>query len=179
VAGWGGLAVVIVSDVVCTTVGCAHRGVKGAGNVALRRTYGPDNIRFLWCRTCKAQFSERRGTPLFDLRLPRAKIIDVVKHLAEGVGVRKTARLTGVSRDSVGRIVRLVGDHAKAVHEELVRDLSVPEVQMDEMWSFVGKKRQASHRRRAGVRGAGKHLGQRRGRPRNEVYGLHGAGTVP
>jgi LacI family transcriptional regulator len=136
--------VVIVDDVVCTTAGCPHRGVKGAGNVALRRIYGPDSIRFLWCRTCKTEFSERRGTPLFDLRLPKAKIVDVVKHLAEGVGVRKTARLTGVSRDSVGRIVKLVGNHAKAVHEELVRDLDVPEVQMDEMWAFVGKKRQAS-----------------------------------
>lgn len=97
----------------------------------------------LGCRACKARFSERRGTPLFDLRIPRAKIIDVVKHLAEGVGVRKTARLTGVSRDTVGRIVKLVGNHAKAIHDELVQGLDVPEVQMDEMWSFVGKKRRS------------------------------------
>jgi len=140
--------VVIVDDVVCTAPGCPHRGVKGAGNVALRRVYGPDSIRFLRCRTCKAQFSERRGTPLFDLRLPKAKIIDVVKHLAEGVSGRRTARLTGVARVTVGRIVLLVGDHAKAIHDELVRDLDVPEVQMDEMWSFVKKKTSISPRRR-------------------------------
>jgi hypothetical protein len=65
-----------------------------AGNVILRRTYGSDAIRFLNCRACKAQFSARRGTPFFDLRLPKAKLIDVVKHLAERVGLRKTARLT-------------------------------------------------------------------------------------
>ena len=139
---------VIVDDVVCTAAGCPHRGVKGAGNVALRRIYGPDNIHFLWCRTCKTEFSERRGTPLFDLRLPKAKIVDVVKHLAEDIGVRKTARLTGVSRDSVGRIVKLVGDQAKAIHDELVRDLDVPEVQMDEMWSFVKKKTSISPKKR-------------------------------
>jgi transposase-like protein len=154
--------VVVVADVACTSPKCPQRGVKGAGNVILRRTYGPDAIRFLNCRLCKAQFSERRGTPLFDLRLPKAEIIDVVKHLAEGIGGRKTARLTGVSRDSVGRIMKLVGKHAKAIHDELVRDLDVPEVQMDEMWSFVGKKRQASQRRGKGLRRTGKHLGSRR-----------------
>lgn len=146
---------IVVQNVACTNPTCPDQGVKGRGNVILRRTYGPDAIRFLNCRTCKTQFSERRGTPLFDLRLPKAKIIDVVKHLAEGVGVRRTARLTGVSRDSVGRIVRLVGKHAKSIHDELVNDLNIHEVQMDEMWSFVGKKRQASHGRGAGLRRAG------------------------
>lgn len=93
---------VIVDDVVCTTPGCPHRGVKDAGNLALRRVYGPDGIRFLRCRTCKTEFSERRGTPMFDLHLPRAKIIDVVKHLAEGVPGRNTARLTGAAREIDG-----------------------------------------------------------------------------
>lgn len=112
----------------------------GAGNVILRRIYGADAIRFLHCRACRSEFSERRCTPLFDLRIPKPKIIEVVKHLAEGVPGRRTARLTGVSRDTVGRIVKLVGKHAKAIHDQLVRDLDVPEVQMDEMWAFVKKK---------------------------------------
>lgn len=154
---------IIVEDVACTEPGCSHRGVKGAGNILLRRTYGVDNIRFLRCRTCKTEFSERRGTPLFDVRLPKDKIVNVVKHLAEGNGERPTARLTGVARMTVGKIAKAVGKHAKAIHDELVKDLDVREVQMDEMWSFVGKKRQASHRGRAGVRPAGKHLGPRRG----------------
>ncbi|MBF0136991.1 MAG: helix-turn-helix domain-containing protein [Magnetococcales bacterium] len=57
----------------------------------------------------------------------------VVSHLAEGTGVRKTAQLTGVSRDTVGRILKRVGDHAKGVHDLLVGDLTVPEVQMDDV----------------------------------------------
>ena len=88
-------------------------------------------------------------TPLlFGLRVRHKKIISVVSHLAEGTGIRKTSRLTGVSRDAVGRIVTRVGRHAKKVHDHLVRDLTVPEVQMDEMWSFVEKKRQELHRGR-------------------------------
>lgn len=131
----------IVRDRFCPNQKCQFFRIKGGENVYVRRRYGPDGIRFLNCRECHSQFSERRGTPLYNLRLPKAKIISVTKHLAEGTGVRATHRLTGVSRDTVGRILRLVGKHAKEIHDELVQDVEAPEVQLDEMWSFVGKKR--------------------------------------
>lgn len=146
----------IVKDRACPNRKCKHFGAKGGENVIVRRRYGPDRIRFLNCRACGAQFSERRGTPLFDLRLPKAKIVDVVKHLAEGTGVRATHRLTGVSRDGVDNILQRVGKHAENLHDDLVRDVPVPEVQLDEMWGFVKKKRQASFSRGKGRRRARK-----------------------
>lgn len=76
-------------------------------------------LRLLYCRTCKARFSERKGTPLFNSRLADEKSDAVLGHLAEGCGVRQTGRLTGVNRKTVGRYARLVGPHAKALHEEL------------------------------------------------------------
>ncbi len=145
----------LVQDVACPNRRCAKFGVKGGENIRVRRRYGPDQIRFLHCRECDKEFSERRGTPLFDLRIPREKIVDVVKHLGEGTGVRATHRLTGVSRTGVDHVLLRVGKHAKAIHDQLVRGLKVPEVQMDEMWSFVGKKRQASLARGAGRRRTG------------------------
>lgn len=137
----------LAEDVVCVNPACRDVGVKGKQNVYVRRNR--NGIRYVRCRTCRDEFSERKGTPLFDLKIPQAKAIDTVKHLAEGVGVRATARLTGVSRDTVGRILKRVGVHAKATHDEQVQGLDVPEAQMDEMWSFVGKKRQATQRGRA------------------------------
>ncbi|MBF0176892.1 MAG: IS1 family transposase [Magnetococcales bacterium] len=127
-------------DVGCVNPDCGRYGVKGLGNIVIRRRYGTGRIRFLHCRHCQHEFSERNGTPLFDLRISQEKIVAVVRHLAEGTGVRKTARLTGVSRDTVGRILRRVGSHARGIHDRLVRGLDVPEVQMNEMWSFVKKK---------------------------------------
>jgi hypothetical protein len=44
----------------------------------------------------------------------------VLEHLAEGCGVRQTARLVGVNKDTVTRLALLAGDHAKATHDELV-----------------------------------------------------------
>jgi LacI family transcriptional regulator len=138
----------VATGVACVNKACPDYGATDRGNVVVRRTYGEDVIRFVRCTTCKAEFSERHGTALFDVRIRKEKVIEVVKHLAEGTGVRRTARLTGVSRGADGRILKRVGDKAKEIHDELVRDLEVPEVQMDEMWAFVGKKTRTAPRRR-------------------------------
>jgi hypothetical protein len=47
-------------------------------------------------------------------------VADILAHVAEGVGTRKTARLVGVHRDTVTHYVRLAGDHAQQLHDELV-----------------------------------------------------------
>ena len=47
---------------------------------------------------------------------------------------------------AVSRLTRIAGDHARALHDELVRDVQVKEAQADEKWSFVGKKREIMHR---------------------------------
>ncbi|MEO6808474.1 MAG: hypothetical protein ABI353_05120 [Isosphaeraceae bacterium] len=104
--------------------------------------YGPGKARcMLRCRACKARFSERKGTPLFDSRLPPEKVESVLEHIAEGCGVRQTGRLCKVDRGTVGRLSRIAGDHAHDLHDELV-GLSplTREVQFDEKWTFVAKK---------------------------------------
>ena len=63
------------------------------------------------------------------------------KHLAEGTGVRATARLCGVSLNTVLRCTKRFGKHAEHFHDEHVRHLDRRQVQPDEAWSFVGKKR--------------------------------------
>jgi transposase-like protein len=74
----------------------------------------------LYCRTCKARFSERKGTPLFQARLDERKIVSVLAHVDEGCGVRKTGRLVGVNRNTVIRYSRLAGEHGRELHDELV-----------------------------------------------------------
>jgi hypothetical protein len=105
----------------CLNPGCADRGKRGAGNLTVCGRYGRrETFRLLYCRTCRARFGERKGTPLFNSRLPAGKGVSVLEHLAEGCGVRQTGRLVGVSRKTVGRLCRRAGEHAKASHDELV-----------------------------------------------------------
>lgn len=105
----------------CQNPDCGDVGKRGHGNLTVTMRYGPGKTRrMLRCCTCTARFSERKGTPLFDARLPTDTVSAVLGHVAEGVGTRKTARLTGVHPDTVTRYIRLAGDHAGQLHDELV-----------------------------------------------------------
>jgi len=105
----------------CQNKDCLDYGKRGAGNLTVCMRYGKnEQFRLLYCRTCKARFSERKGTPLFGARLDEDKIVSVLAHVAEGCGVRKISRLVGVNRNTVTRYGRLAGEHARELHDELV-----------------------------------------------------------
>jgi transposase-like protein len=96
-------------------------GKRGHGNLTVCGHYGTARrYRLLYCRTCKARSSERKGTPLYRSGLPPEKALALVEHLADRTGVRATARLVGVHRDTVVRYGRLLGEHAQRLHDELV-----------------------------------------------------------
>ena len=92
----------------------------GAGNLTVCARYGKEQHRLLYCRTCRYRFSERKGTPLFGSQLPDDKAVSLFEHLAERNGVRATARLVGVNRNTVVRYSRLAGAHARHLHDEFV-----------------------------------------------------------
>jgi transposase-like protein len=104
----------------CLNPDCADHGKRGHGNLTVPARYGPNRTRVLRCSTCTARFSERKGTPLFDARLPADQVVAVLAPVAEGIGTRKTARLVGVHRDTVTRYIRRAGQHAQHLHDELV-----------------------------------------------------------
>jgi transposase-like protein len=105
----------------CLNSDCSEYGKRGAGNLTVPHRYGPGKARrMLRCRACKARFSERKGTPLFDARLPTEKVESVLEHVAEGCGVRQTGRLCRVAPNTVARYSRIAGEHARAAHDELV-----------------------------------------------------------
>jgi transposase-like protein len=105
----------------CLNCDCPESGKRGAGNLTVTGRYGPGKARrMLRCRACQARFSERKGTPLFDARLPPEKVESVLEHVAEGCGVRQTGRLCRVDPNTVARSSRIAGGHAKDVHDELV-----------------------------------------------------------
>ena len=105
----------------CQNQECPDYGKRGAGNLTVCGRFGKNlRLRLLYCRTCKARFSERKGTPLFGARLSEEKILAVAAHVAEGCGVRKTGRLVQVTPNTVIRYSRLLGQHAHALHQERV-----------------------------------------------------------
>jgi len=105
----------------CQNPDCPDYGQRGHGNLRVAFRYGPaPQRRCLACRTCQYRFSERQGTALFDCRLPEAKALAVLAHLQEGVGIRKTSRLTGVNKNTVVRLALQAGRHAHDLHDDVV-----------------------------------------------------------
>ena len=54
----------------------------------------------------------------------------------------KAARLCGVSLNTVLRFTARFGKHAERFHDHMVRGVQPRQIQPDEAWAFVGKKRQ-------------------------------------
>jgi IS1 family transposase len=72
--------------------------------------------------------------------LNRDKKIEVIAALCEGVGIRGVARLTGVNRGTVGSLALRVGKGCAELHDRRVVGVRVARIELDEVWSFVGKK---------------------------------------
>ena len=105
----------------CQKPDCTLYGTRNAGNLSVCSRYGKqDHIRLLYCKACRYRFSERKGTAFFHSHLPEEKALAVLQHLDEGCGVRCTGRLVGVDPNTVGRLARIVGQHAHDAHDELV-----------------------------------------------------------
>lgn len=104
----------------CQNPDCDTYGRRGEGNLLVIDRFGKAGHRLLYCKSCKARFSEFKGTPFFNSKLPHDKVLAVLRHLADGCGVRQTARLVGVNKDTVTRLALLAGRHAKDTHDEVV-----------------------------------------------------------
>ncbi len=73
-------------------------------------------------------------------QLSTEKRAAVVAALVEGNSLRGTARLTGISRMTIEKLLRDLGTACAAYHDANVRNLTTRRVQCDEIWSFVGAK---------------------------------------
>lgn len=127
----------------CVNPECQFFRQSAQGNLVVRKVYGRDAIRLLRCRTCCEELSERRGTALFNTKVPETKAVDVIDHLAEGCSVRSTARLTKVCKETVARLLRAAGRHAERCHDQQVHGLTPRALEFDEQWSFVKKSKNA------------------------------------
>jgi IS1 family transposase len=73
-------------------------------------------------------------------RTPLARRTQIINCLVEGNSIRSTERMTGTHRDTVMRLLVEVGTGCQKLMDEQMRDLSCQRIQVDEIWSYVGKK---------------------------------------
>jgi IS1 family transposase len=65
----------------------------------------------------------------------------VLSTLVEGASIRSAERLTRVHRDTITKLVLRVGRACERLMEQEIRHVQARQLQLDEVWCFVGKKR--------------------------------------
>lgn len=88
------------------------------------------------CVVCGRTFQERKKA----IRLPKEKALLCLRLLVEGNSVRSTERITGVHRDTVLNLVRVVGTHCQKMMADRIKNIPLECVEADEIWGFVQKK---------------------------------------
>ena len=72
--------------------------------------------------------------------LKTEKKVLAISMLCEGSSIRATERVTGVHRDTIMRLGIRVGEGCKAIMDTKMRNLDCDQLQVDEIWGFVGAK---------------------------------------
>lgn len=72
--------------------------------------------------------------------LKTEKQIAVISALAEGSSIRSIERMTGINRNTIMNLDVRVGQGCAKLLDEKMRDLTCNNLQLDELWGFIGKK---------------------------------------
>ena len=91
------------------------------------------------CAACGATLVDE-SSPLGDMRLDMKQATMALSLMLEGMSIRSIQRLTGLSRDTLCDLVVLVGENCQRFLAETVKGVEVNDLQLDEIWSFVGCK---------------------------------------
>ena len=88
-------------------------------------------------------------------RLTTARRCAVVNALVEGNSVRSTVRMTGVAKNTVSRLLTDIGHACHEFSDAVLHDLPCSNLQVDEIWSYVGMKNKNVPEEREGEWGVG------------------------
>jgi IS1 family transposase len=72
--------------------------------------------------------------------LDKRKREQVVAALVEGMSIRATSRMTGVSQNTIFKLLADLGTACTEYQDKAFRNLNCKRIQCDEIWSFVGAK---------------------------------------
>jgi IS1 family transposase len=88
-------------------------------------------------------------------KLSTAKRVAVVSALVEGCSIRSTVRMTGVSKNTIAKLLLDLSAAVAKFQDATLVNLPCKRLQCDEIWSFVGKKDKAVSVEEKGTFGIG------------------------
>ena len=127
-------------DVVCQNLKCRCYKKHKLNNV-IRFGKQPNGTQRYRCTECSKTFARTINTPFFRKHLKKKEVVKICKMLSEKVSFRAIARITGHHLDTIRSIADVVAEHCKKFNEYFIQELKLDPIEVDEMWSFVKKKK--------------------------------------
>jgi IS1 family transposase len=121
----------------CPHAGCDYRGWLGRGNLRANGHPSGGLWRRFHCTSCKGYFLETHGTIFHGKHAEVERIVRVLACLAEGLGIRATARVFEVD---AGTALHWLGEAAaqlRAFSAYFLCDLHIEQVQLDEVYAVL------------------------------------------
>lgn len=92
------------------------------------------------CKKCRKTSSDADKRQFGLFRVAPQKIKQTLTLLTEGSGVRSTARIVGIHRDTVLSILKFAGRRCEKLLKAKLVNVEATHIEVDEIWTFVQKK---------------------------------------
>jgi len=99
-----------------------------------------NGLRRFRCPQCKKTYTEPHEKTLGEMYVTEDRVLLALKMLLEGNSVASVSRITDLDKHTILKALVLAGERCEKVMARLVVNVSVKDVQADEIWSFIGKK---------------------------------------
>jgi transposase-like protein len=125
---------------VCQNNSCSFFRIIEGKNITKQGKNYAGHQRFL-CKHCNVVFVETKGTPLYQKKLSERKIKEICKELVDKRGVRSVAKRVNVNKNTVCSYMDVLAKHALDMTNYLVKDLDLGVYEVDELLTFIKKKK--------------------------------------
>jgi transposase-like protein len=102
-----------------------------------------NGLRRFRCPECGKTFTEPHSKPLGTMTVPMDKALMALQLLLEGNSIRSAERVTGIDQKTIMKLLVLAGEKCEKIMGRYIRNVAVKDVECDEVWSFLGKKKSA------------------------------------
>src|SRR5499427_2475203 len=121
----------------CPHAGCDYRGWLGLGNLRANGHPSGGRWRQLQCTSCEGYFLETHGTIFHGKQVAVELIVHVLACLAEGLGIRATARVFEVEANTVLNWLVEAAEQLTTFSAYFLCDLHVKQLQLDELYTVL------------------------------------------
>jgi IS1 family transposase/transposase-like protein len=126
-----------ISTHFCPNPDCAYRGWVGWGNLRANGHPNGGPWRQLLCVACRRYFLETLGTLFHGKHTSADLVVRVIACLAEGLGIRGTARVFEVDPNTILQWLVEAAEQLRAFSQHFLYDVRVRQVQLDELFALL------------------------------------------